>query len=561
MSRFKAFLAIGLGLAGLLLPAHSMAVWLAGPDSPHLALVVTGIWVFKLMLVVHAGLVVAAAHWSLGKPGAGLVAALPAVEPVNRYEGAMVGGLLLVGALLRLYQLPNGLWFDEIQTLVDYVRLPLGQILTTYDSQNQHLLYSLSAGILHTLFGESALTLRFPAAVFGVASLYAVYRFGRLVAGRREALLALALLAFSYHHVWFSQNARGYTGLLFFTLAGTECFVRLLTGQTRRPWLTAVLYGAAMALAAYTHITAVLIVAAHALVWLWCYLRRGPDAGLTLAPLAGLVLATTFTLQLYAPVLPQVFGTVLHPPRGAAATAWQSPLWFATEALRGLSRGLPGGWVTLGAALVVVVAGLVSYWKRNAALTLLMVLPALVSGAALLALQHNLWPRFFFFSAGFAVLIALRGGFALAGLVLPPRLSFLATAGAVLLIVGSALTVPRAWHPKQDFVAASAFVERSGGPGDAVVTVDLTRYPYAEFYHKDYIPVGSLEALEAVEASHRRTWVLYTFPIRLAVVQPEIWSRLQADYRMAASFPGTVGGGAIVVMVRRFPHEQSEDAS
>lgn len=110
-------------------------------------------------------------------------------------------------------------------------------------------------------------------------------------------------------------------------------------------------------------------------------------------------------------------------------------------------------------------------------------------------------------------------------------------------------------------MAASAFVERSGGPGDAVVTVDLTRYPYAEFYHKDYIPVGSLEALEAVEASHRRTWVLYTFPIRLAVVQPEIWSRLQADYRMAASFPGTVGGGAIVVMVRRFPHEQSEDAS
>lgn len=130
-----------------------------------------------------------------------------------------------------------------------------------------------------------------------------------------------------------------------------------------------------------------------------------------------------------------------------------------------MSRGLPGGWVTLGAALVVVVAGLVSYWKRNAALTLLMVLPALVSGAALLALQHNLWPRFFFFSAGFAVLIALRGGFALAGLVLPPRLSFLATAGAVLLIVGSALTVPVPGIPSRTSWPPARSWNGPGAPG------------------------------------------------------------------------------------------------
>jgi uncharacterized membrane protein len=59
------------------------------------------------------------------------------------------------------------------------------------------------------LFGDSGAALRLPAALFGVASLGAVYALGREVVGRREGLLAALALAFSYQHVWFSQNARG----------------------------------------------------------------------------------------------------------------------------------------------------------------------------------------------------------------------------------------------------------------------------------------------------------------------------------------------------------------
>ncbi|HJX86909.1 MAG TPA: hypothetical protein VJ277_05035, partial [Gemmatimonadales bacterium] len=55
--------------------------------------------------------------------------------------------------------------------------------------------------------------------------------------------------------------------------------------------------------------------------------------------------------------------------------------------------------------------------------------------------------------------------------------------------------------------------------------------------------------LTAIERTHRRTWLLYTFPVRLEVVQPGIWKRLSDRYRRAAEFPGTLGGGAIVVMV------------
>ena len=516
-----------------------------------LAAVENGVWVFKLMLLVHAALILALPRLSISRTRSAALApwVTKNVPRPSRWEWAMLGVLLLIGALFRFYRLPNGLWYDEIQTLVDYVRLPMGQILTTYDSQNQHLLYSVLAGGSFGIFGESALALRMPAAVFGVASLAAMYFVARMVTGRIEALLATALLTFSYHHVWFSQNARGYTGLLLFTLLASGCFLRMVAGRYQRPWLLVVGYGVAMALAAYTHITAVLVAVAHFIIWVALYVRaprpRGFDAWV---PAFGILVAATLTLQLYALVLPQVLGTVLHPPRGAATTAWQSPLWFAAEAVRGLSRGIPGGWFTLAAGLVVVGAGLVSYWKKSRALLAIMVLPALISGAALLLLQHNLWPRFFFFSAGFAVLIVIRGGFALVQWLLPARMQWVAPVVTALVVLASATTVPSAWYPKQDYSGAMTWVDRTADSADAVATVDLTRYPYQVFYRNGYIPVDSLPALEELERSHPRTWVLYTFPIRLAVVQPAIWERLQQHYTVAARFPGTVGGGAIVVM-------------
>ena len=519
---------------------------LTGAAAPQ---VVTGLWILKGALLLLAGFLAVTRRVNLRVSGE----LLPprADEPVPAWAAWVMVALLLLGAALRLHRLGEGLWFDEIQTLVDYVRLPLGRIVTTFDSQNQHLLYTISARFSVAALGESATSLRYPAAIFGIASLWAVYRFGREVAGVRVGLLAAVLLTLSYHHVWFSQNARGYTGLLLWTLLGSLAFLRLLR-DPEAGWGWILCYGLTMALGAYTHITSAFTSAAHAILLValgWSARKRAPMGWIR--PALGLLASALIGLVLYAPVLPQFISTLLTPSAHAAATAWQNPLWLAAETLRGLAAGLPGGWAGLTAGVIVVTAGVWSFWQEERGVVAILLLPALITGAAMASISHNLWPRFFFFSAGFAVLIAVRGGFVLSRLVLRQRGDWAATAVILLVAAGSALTVPRAWGPKQDYQAAAAFVAARRAPGDAVVTVDLTIFPYERYEQCPCTAVSGLDSLEAVEKAHPRTWVLTTFPIRLASVEPAIWERLQTQYDTAAVYPGTVGGGAIVVMVRR----------
>jgi hypothetical protein len=296
----------------------------------------------------------------------------------------------------------------------------------------------------------------------------------------------------------------------------------------------------------------VLAVAAHALIWATLLLRAGwRQKNLALwVPFVGFALATTLSLQLYALVLPQFLSTLLEPTMEGMATQWKDPIWLLSETVRGLARGLPGGLLAVFAAGVVCVAGVISFGRRNLSVAMVMLVPGLLTAGLLLVLEHNLWPRFFFFSAGFAVLIAVRGMVALGQAIRPVQ----GRAAAMLVLCAgllvSAAGIPAAWHPKQDFVSARDYVEREKQPGDAIVTIDMSRYAYQRYLAPHFLGVDNEAELENIERSHQRIWLLYTFPTRLAVVQPGIWSRVQHEYTTAAEFPGTVNGGAIVVKVR-----------
>lgn len=560
MRRSTTITGTGLALLALLLPARGMAAALVGVGHPLFPAVVQGAGWFRGALLLNGLLIVALGLIWLpsttgqrtGPHASLLTRSIGPEHPVTSTQAWGLVGLLAVGTILRLYDLGNGLWFDEILTLVAYARAPLGEIVATFDSQNQHLLYSITSHLSIELFGESAWALRLPAVLFGVGSLAGLFWFGSLVTGRWEALLATAFLTFSYHHIWFSQNARGYTGLLLWGILASGFFLQLLeSGSGRARWKPVVGYVSTAALALYTHATAAVILAAHGLIWLVLLSRRGrirsPAAWM---PAVAFLFTATLALQLYALVLPQFVETLTAPTMEGMATDWKNPIWFLAESVRQLARGIPGGLLALAAGALIGSIGLVSYLRRSPVITAVMIGPATLMVVTLVVLEHNLWPRLFFFSAGFALLIVVRGLVVATRAVLPESRRRWAPAAVGVLALATAATVPRAWGPKQDYLGALEYVERARGPADAVVVVDMSRLPYERYLREDWIAVEGARDLERVEGTHERTWVLYTFPTRLQAVEPRVYERLENLYETEATFPGTLGGGSIYLKVR-----------
>jgi len=532
------------------------------------ALVLFGFGVVALHAIVHrdAARHSAAPTYAEGTEGA---------EPWNRREITGITVLLALALALRLVRLGTGLWIDEISTLLSYVRRPILETFVVYDSQNQHPLYTALAQLSFAVFGDSPATLRLPAVVLGVASIAAFYSFARRVASRAEAMLGAALLTVSMHHVWFSQNARGYTGLMALSLVATLALLRIVQRDGRMGRLAWV-YGVSMGLATWVHLTGALIAVGHALALAVLFMAPGAfgfagkaraasarDA--SIVGVSAVVLASLVSIVLYAPVLPQLPEVILNAPPtvpaavGSAATSivWKDPLWFLTEMLGRLAVGIPGGMASVGIAVLVVAVGTVSLLKSQRLVVALMVLPMITTIGVMLATHHNLWPRFFFFAAGFAVIVAMRGGFVVVqwgGERLARRDALVARraaiAGASVVVLASALTVPRAWRPKQDFVAAADFLQRSSGPKDAVVTLGVTNEPLRRYLGVVADSLDRIEELQQVEAAHARTWVVVTFPVLFEARQPDVAAWLRDRYDTAAVFSGSVGGGDIIVLVR-----------
>jgi len=483
----------------------------------------------------------------------------------SRTSWAILILLSVVALVLRLWQLDSDLWHDEIGTLLNFVRPSLGEIVTSFPNQNQHLLYSILAWASVGIFGESAWAIRLPAVFFGVGCIWGLFLLGRRVVGSREALLACALMTFSYHHVWFSQNARGYTGLLLFVLLGTWLWLEALSRGELRWW---VLYGLAVIMGLLMHMTMAFVVAAHGLLYLILLVsssKRRSDEGVRWSlearagwrPIVTWLLSGSITLQLYALSLPEFLNSGLH--EVSRPSDWTNPMWVVMETIRNLHFGVSGAAVLLcGGALVLI--GWLSILRRNFRAGVLMVLPAVLVGATMLGLGHNLWPRFFFFSMGFALLIVVHGG------MTAPRyfLSRIKALGSrerlaggsgialtCLLITASAITVPRNYAlPKQDFTGAREYVEGNRGPGDAVVTVGLAGVDYG--YFAPHWSVARTESeLDAVRRGQPMTWLVYTLPIEVKTRLPEIWNTIQKDFQVVKVFPGTLNDGEVYVCQQR----------
>lgn len=134
--------------------------------------------------------------------------------------------VVLIGLVLRCLFLDSSFWLDEITPLTFYRDSSVFGLLTTYYSTNNHLFYTLLEKMAVSAFGEQEWAVRLPSVLIGVATIPVFYLLTRLIASRWISVVTAFLLAVSYQHVFFSQNARGYTAHLLFTLGATLFLIR-----------------------------------------------------------------------------------------------------------------------------------------------------------------------------------------------------------------------------------------------------------------------------------------------------------------------------------------------
>lgn len=550
MNRFWTGILAGIVLvvAGLLLSPEYLIQALHGPVSGVLQEQLhLGAQLFRTVLAVSGLYFILLA--SLPSPRAVVVSAVSA--PVPARSLAVLSAIVIAATLLRVFRLDSGIWLDEMLTFVNYMPMTAGRIMTTFDDANNHLLFTLLARLSFDLFGAHTWSLRLPALLFGIGSIPALYWFARQVGSEREALLSAALFAFSYHHVWFSQNARGYTALLCMTLLSSTFLLRALRDNRTGNWLW---YAVTAALGVFTHLTMGFVIVGQFLVYIGYLLHTGngrSSAGWH-GLLAGFIPAGLLSLLCYALVLPQMAGGGLASGAQGTVTEWTNPVWMVLEIVRGLQIGFAGGLVALAAGLVFLV-GVVDYLRKAPLVPALLFIPSLLGFLVMVSIGYTLFPRFFFFAMGFGVLVVIRGtlltGDALGRLLrLPGAVG--SRAGSLLctgLVAVSLLSLKHVYGPKQDYVGARELIEQQGRAGDAVVTVGIASFAYGRFYQTGWESVTTLQELNAVRSTADRTWVVYTMPLHTAAAYPELYDVIRREFTRVGKFYGTLSGGSVVV--------------
>ena len=463
----------------------------------------------------------------------------------------------VAGFILRIIHLDHGIWYDEILTLVRFVRPSLMEILTTYPSENQHMLYSALSHVSVSIFGEHIWSLRLPAVIFGTLSIPALYYLGSLVTTRRESLLAALLLMVSYHHIWFSQNARGYSGLLFFTIVSTYLFIKGLRENNKATWIVLAI---ANALGIYLHLTMLFVVASQFICYIHFEIIKQRHESFSRIQikyviLYGFGLSTILTLLFYLPILPDMFNHITM-EKQKIASEWTNPLWSLIEAVRGLSSGF--GKMIVGAigAIGLFSAGFLSYFRKNNQFVVLSLLPGILGFSALILTQHNIWPRFFFFLFGFILLFIIRGAMVLSRVVMTritakenqeAYSNFAGTVIVLLLIVFSVISVRYVYAPKQDYESVIHYINSIEARDANILIAGMTVVPFQEYYQMDWTAIESAEELNVILAQGNETWLVYSFAVYMQSRLPDLWNAINSNFKTVEVFKGTIGGGAIVV--------------
>ncbi len=179
--------------------------------------------------------------------------------------------IILIGAFLRFYDLgAESLWLDEAIS-ENFSRGSVAYIISESGLQhNSPPLYWLMLHYWMVLLGNSEAALRSLSAILGIGAVLITYLVGKKLFNQKVGLIGSFLSAISYFHIYYSQEARPYSLLLFLSLMSFFFFIKIL--KEDRKWYYPC-YFLANLLLGYTHIYGLFIIASQIFYFILCWGR------------------------------------------------------------------------------------------------------------------------------------------------------------------------------------------------------------------------------------------------------------------------------------------------
>lgn len=158
--------------------------------------------------------------------------------------------IILVGLALRLVRLDMVLWGDEVASWAFARRQPFSEMLSYALQDPTPPVFYIILHFLIPLIGDSAVALRFPSLLAGVAILPVIYWCMRQASfSKTDALLAAFLAATSSVLIYYSQEARAYSMLVLWATLSIGLLHRCLHSSS---WRVNILYGLVLLLLSTT---------------------------------------------------------------------------------------------------------------------------------------------------------------------------------------------------------------------------------------------------------------------------------------------------------------------
>ncbi|GEM_PF-1448799 len=492
----------------------------------------------------------------------------PPRESLTRWALITLAAAVIIGLGLRLYHLNSDLWLDEIVTLRTNAGASLLQIYISYMNSNNHLLNSLLVNLSVRAFGDSEISTRLPAMLMGLAAIPVLYWAARHLFRPLPSAAAALMLAVSYQHVYFSQNARGYTAYMLFGLIAAVMLAKALSEDRPRFWLA---YIAASALCIGGHLSGAFVLVGHGVIGLIALIllaRKGINVRPLLVRLIAVGLAlTAVVVNMYIVIVPRALEVANETYVMEGAGFQPLSLEFFAEMLRLITLSV-SPIVTIAAipAGILGLIGFVSLMRRNWVLMLAVSAGPLVHFifCAVRGLVYS--PRFMLILIFPAILVALEI-LRLVGDWLAKRLkddrrvsAAVQFAGVIAVCAGFALPLTTYYrYPKQPNLQTIAYLESIRQNDEAILSIDLMeagfRYYVTDVPERttgwiegeDIFYVRSIADWDAAMAiiGDRPVFAVSTLERNMRLDEPALWERLNAEYTRLIKFPATVGDGDI----------------